>query len=91
MSSPIGTLVIKTKPPHRRWCAPTEIRTPVLTLKGLRPGPLDDGGLSLRLLRGRCFYSGQDFIIPLGNGQALNKANPRSFGSLMPAGPPGCD
>ena len=22
-----------------------EIRTPVLTLKGLRPGPLDDGGL----------------------------------------------
>ena len=27
--------------------APTEIRTPVLTLKGLRPGPLDDGGGSL--------------------------------------------
>jgi hypothetical protein len=26
--------------------APREIRTPVLTLKGLRPGPLDDGGLS---------------------------------------------
>ena len=25
--------------------APTEIRTPVLALKGLRPGPLDDGGL----------------------------------------------
>ena len=25
-------------------CAPTEIRTPVLALKGLRPGPLDDGG-----------------------------------------------
>lgn len=25
--------------------APTEIRTPVLTLKGLRPGPLDDGGV----------------------------------------------
>jgi hypothetical protein len=24
-----------------------EIRTPVLTLKGLRPGPLDDGGLQL--------------------------------------------
>ena len=24
--------------------APTEIRTPVLALKGLRPGPLDDGG-----------------------------------------------
>jgi len=28
--------------------------------------------LSLRLLRMPCFYSGQDFIIPLGNGQALN-------------------
>ena len=26
--------------------APTEIRTPVLALKGLRPGPLDDGGIS---------------------------------------------
>ena len=25
--------------------APTEIRTPVLALKGLRPGPLDDGGV----------------------------------------------
>ena len=24
--------------------APMEIRTPVLTLKGLCPGPLDDGG-----------------------------------------------
>ena len=24
--------------------ASTEIRTPVLALKGLRPGPLDDGG-----------------------------------------------
>ena len=27
--------------------APTEIRTPVLALKGLRPGPLDDGGFYL--------------------------------------------
>ena len=26
-------------------CAPREIRTPVLALKGLRPGPLDDGGI----------------------------------------------
>ncbi len=26
--------------------APTEIRTPVLALKGLRPSPLDDGGSS---------------------------------------------
>ena len=25
-------------------CAPVEIRTPVLALKGPRPGPLDDGG-----------------------------------------------
>ncbi len=28
-------------------CAPTEIRTLVLALKGLRPGPLDDGGSGL--------------------------------------------
>lgn len=26
------------------WCASSEIRTRVLALKGLRPGPLDDGG-----------------------------------------------
>ena len=26
------------------FCAPTGIRTPVVALKGLRPGPLDDGG-----------------------------------------------
>ena len=25
--------------------APTEIRTPVVALKGPRPGPLDDGGV----------------------------------------------
>jgi hypothetical protein len=39
--------------PTPRWCgsrrvlsgAPMEIRTPVLALKGPRPGPLDDGGL----------------------------------------------
>ena len=27
-------------------CAPTGIRTPVVALKGLRPSPLDDGGIS---------------------------------------------
>ncbi len=27
------------------FCASTEIRTPVLALKGPRPGPLDDGGV----------------------------------------------
>ena len=26
-------------------CAPTGIRTPVLALRGPRPGPLDDGGI----------------------------------------------
>ena len=31
--------------------APTEIRTPVLALKGLRPGPLDDGGWLLAVGR----------------------------------------
>ena len=44
-------------------CAPTEIRTPVVALKGLRPGPLDDGD---NLLAERA-----DFIIPLWNGQAF--------------------
>jgi hypothetical protein len=39
--------------------APMEIRTPVLTLKGLRPGPLDDGGGNKR----------RDFTIPTLNGQ----------------------
>ena len=38
----------KNKPPGiptvLLTCAPTGIRTPVLALKGLRPGPLDDGG-----------------------------------------------
>jgi hypothetical protein len=31
--------------------APTEIRTPVLALKGLRPSPLDDGGVLTRASR----------------------------------------
>ena len=31
--------------------APTGIRTPVLALKGLRPGPLDDGGIGAILTR----------------------------------------
>ena len=30
--------------------ASTEIRTPVLALKGLRPGPLDDGGNNGQIL-----------------------------------------
>ena len=30
--------------------APREIRTPVLALKGLRPGPLDDGGIESGIL-----------------------------------------
>jgi hypothetical protein len=34
-------------------CAPTGIRTPVLALKGLRPSPLDDGGV---LFTRRGFY-----------------------------------
>ena len=46
----------------RLWrCAPTGIRTPVVALKGLRPSPLDDGGILKRA----------DFITPLGNGQAF--------------------
>lgn len=34
----------KTRLAAGLWCAPREIRTLVLALKGLRPGPLDDGG-----------------------------------------------
>jgi hypothetical protein len=44
--------------------APTGIRTPVLALKGLRPGPLDDGGLS----------SVRDFTISPDAGQAVGPA-----------------
>jgi hypothetical protein len=40
-------------------CAPTEIRTPVLALKGLRPSPLDDGGKL------------GDFTIAVSKGQGL--------------------
>lgn len=40
-------------------CALTEIRTPVLSLKGLRPGPLDDEG------------NGRNSIILVGQGQIL--------------------
>ena len=43
------------------YCASTEIRTPVLALKGLRPGPLDDGGINE-----------QDFTRASPNGQALD-------------------
>ena len=35
----------KKKPLRAFPGAPREIRTPVLALKGLRPGPLDDGGI----------------------------------------------
>ena len=55
------------------FCAPTGIRTPVVALKGLRPGPLDDGGgCTCRTLASDVVCggmrlpkpSGQDFIIP---------------------------
>lgn len=36
--------------------APTEIRTLVLALKGLRPGPLDDGGMWFCFLQRAGFY-----------------------------------
>ena len=41
----MGTPALSKKPPCGGFCAPVEIRTPVLALKGPRPGPLDDGGL----------------------------------------------
>ena len=43
--------------------APTEIRTPVLALKGLRPSPLDDGG-KLR-----------DYTLATSKGQGLHGVN----------------
>jgi hypothetical protein len=58
---PVGTPVLKQKRLTGVLCAPTEIRTPVLTLKGLRPGPLDDGGV--------CFFKRADCIIQLRVGQ----------------------
>ena len=45
------------------FCAPTGIRTPVVALKGLRPSPLDDGGLR--------FEERADFIIAPACGQAF--------------------
>ena len=44
-------LTVKQKKPLRAFLgpgAPMEIRTPVLALKGLRPSPLDDGGIELK-------------------------------------------
>jgi hypothetical protein len=38
------------------FSAPTEIRTPVLALKGLRPSPLDDGGVTFLFDCSRPFY-----------------------------------
>ncbi len=41
-----------------------EIRTPVLTLKGLRPGPLDDGGIFHRSLTSAMLICG-NFKLPI--------------------------
>ena len=54
-----------------------EIRTPVLTLKGLRPGPLDDGGnLGGRLCDPLVYRS----IIP---GEPVNQSFPTKQGRAM--------
>ena len=45
----VTTIVIK-KPLFSGFSTSREIRTLVLTLKGLRPGPLDDGGSTERIL-----------------------------------------
>ena len=63
-----GTPVLNEKPPA--WvvffvCAPMEIRTPALALKGPRPGPLDDGGI--------LWTERQDFTIPSRTGQAIDQ------------------
>ena len=50
--------------------APTEIRTPALSLKGMRPGPLDDGG---------SFLERANSIIPFCHRQANFKTNFRAL------------
>lgn len=44
--------MVKKKAPlvGEAFCALTGIRTPVLALKGLRPGPLDDEGKAVEIL-----------------------------------------
>ena len=41
------TSIATKKPLFSGFSTSREIRTLVLTLKGLRPGPLDDGGIKL--------------------------------------------
>ena len=41
------TSIVTKKPLFSGFSTSREIRTLVLTLKGLRPGPLDDGGIKL--------------------------------------------
>ena len=64
---PMGTSIVlltKTRPKARFFlCAPTGIRTPVVALKGLRPSPLDDGGIH--------YQERADFIIAPAGGQAF--------------------
>jgi hypothetical protein len=61
------------------FCAPVEIRTPVLALKGPRPGPLDDGGL----------FEGQSGrILPSPPAPVKQLAMPAFYPGSMPANPP---
>jgi hypothetical protein len=54
--------------------APMEIRTPVLTLKGSRPRPLDDGGGCLAQMTNFPVTQPRDFIIRGNTGQAVPEA-----------------
>ena len=60
--------------------APREIRTLVLALKGLRPGPLDDGGERRDFTT--AFDQGQ--ALPLGFILRLMLATKRDYGDLPP-------
>ncbi len=74
-------------------CAPTGIRTPVLALKGLRPGPLDDGGnakgiLSLPGIGVKFFHKVSGVAVWRCGGVAvwrsyLAPSPPRHYNSLM--------
>ncbi len=68
----------------RRWlCAPREIRTPVLALKGPRPGPLDDGGATRRAL-----YHAARRAVKVGAPQGPRTSRERVCPPPSPAPPP---
>lgn len=52
-------------------CAPKEIRTPVLALKGPRPSPLDDGGMLMLYGSDTGIISTNDFFAVIASGEFI--------------------